>query len=188
MAKNYIISSNSSWPREPWFSTHSGYERPTDRRWRSSGNKKARLPGRGLRYREASRQSLQDATFAVTQVNNNTKGDFIENVSGYSILLISEGKTRDADSIPSKAKEQQQDGQRERRKRKARERCKKGKMKGLLTDLHQPPDRHAKALKEAGLPSKGLWSLSHRNKAKRISQSEMKPDESKLTMLDLRET
>lgn len=186
--ENYIMSFNSSWLREPWFTTHSGYERPAERRWRSSGNKKARLPGREPRHREDSRQSLLDATLAVTQVNNNTKGEFVENVLGYSILLISEDKTRNEDSMPNEAKEQQQAGQRERRKRKAPERCKKGKREGLLTDLHQPPEGHAKALREAGLPSKGLWSLSHRNKAKRISQSEMKPDENKLAMLDLRET
>jgi len=41
----------------------------------------------------------------VTQINNNTKDEFVENVLRYSILLISEDKTRNEDSMLNKAKE-----------------------------------------------------------------------------------
>jgi hypothetical protein len=99
--------------------------------------------------------------------------------------LISEDK-KDAGSVPSKAKEQQQARQKQRRKCKARGRHKNGKRKDQSTDLHPPPEGHAKAFKEAGLPSKSLWSLSHRNEARRISQLEAEPDKSKLMMFDLR--
>jgi len=89
-----------------------------------------------LRHKEVSRQSLLDVTLAVTQMNNNTKDEFVENVLKYSILLISEDKMRNKDSMFNKAKEQQQAEQRERRKRKVSKRCKKEKRESLLTDLH----------------------------------------------------
>lgn len=79
MTKNYIPS-KSIWPHEPWFSTHTGYESPVDRRRRTSGNEITRSPAAGsgsrqLRHREASRQVHTDAPLAATQMNNYTKGD-----------------------------------------------------------------------------------------------------------------
>ena len=44
--------------------------------------------------------------------------------------------------------------------------------------------RIERVLKEAGFSSSGLWSLSQRNRARRILQSETKPDESKLVLFD----
>ena len=61
----------------------------------------------------------------------------------------------------------------------------------LLTNPRQLDEKNVTRLRdiyrlEAGLPSKGLWSLSHRNKARRISQVEMEPDTSKLNLFDSR--
>ncbi len=41
----------------------------------------------------------------MTQVNNNIKGELIKNILRYSILLISEDKTRNKDLILNKVKE-----------------------------------------------------------------------------------
>jgi len=93
---------------------------------------------------------------------------------------------KDAASVPSNTKDQLQARQQERRRRNARGRQKKEKRKEQLADVHLPSEEQAKAFKEAGLRSKGLWSLSHRNKARRISRLEPEPDKSKLIMFDLR--
>jgi len=58
------------------------------------------------------------------------------------MIMISEDK-KDAGSVPSKAKEQQQARQQQRRKRKARGRHKKGKRKDQSTDLRPPPDKRS---------------------------------------------
>lgn len=87
--------------------------------------------------------------------------------------------------MPSKTKEQRQ-AHRQQRKHKAQRRPNKGERKDESAELHRPLGVQAKAFKEAGLPSKGLWSLSHRNKARRISQVEAEPDKSRLIMFDLR--
>ncbi len=99
--------------------------------------------------------------------------------------MISEDGKKNAGSVPSKAKEQKRAWQQQRRKCQVREGHKKGKRKDQPTDLHLPPEGRAKAFKDAGLPSKTLWSLSYRNKARRISQLEAEPDKSKLIMFDL---
>ena len=88
--------------------------------------------------------------------------------------------------MPSTAKDQDQAPQQGRRKRKAKGRRRKEEREDRRTHLHRPPEGHAKAFNEAGLPSKGFWSFSNRNKGRRIAQSEAEPDESKLIMLDLR--
>ncbi len=95
-----------------------------------------------------------------------------------------EDEKKSPGSMPKKAKEQRQARQQRRRKRKVRGRRKKGKSERLLTDLYQPPEEHTKAFKEAGLPSKGFWSLSHRNKARTISQLEVESNKGKLIMFD----
>ena len=98
-------------------------------------------------------------------------------------LIVEDGK-KDEALVLSKANATS--STKRRRRRKAQKRRKKEKRKEPLTDVHPPLEGHAKAFKEAGLPSKGFWSLSHRNRAKRISQLEVEPDQSKLTMFDLR--
>lgn len=157
-----------------WFSTHTGHERSLDRRRRTSGNEITRSPAAGsgsgqLKYREAGRQVHTDTLLAATQVNKYTKDE-----------------KREAGSVPSKTKEHQQARRQQRRKHKAQERRNKRKRKDKSTALHGPPEGKAKAFKEAGLPSKGLWTLSHRNKAKRISQMEAEPDKNKLILFKLR--
>lgn len=98
-------------------------------------------------------------------------------------LIVEDGK-KDEVLVPSKAKAASLT---KRRRRKAQERQKKEKKKEELADVHPPLEGHAKAYKGAGLPSKGFWFLSHRNRARRISQLEVEPDQSKLIMFDLRE-
>jgi len=95
-----------------------------------------------------------------------------------------EDEKKSPGSMPKKVKEQRQARQQRQRKRKVRGRGKNGKSEHLLMNLRQPPEEHTKAFKEAGLPSKGFWPLSHRNKARTISQLEMESDKSKLIMFD----
>ena len=57
------------------------------------------------------------------------------------------------------------------------------KLKGGITKGREWTDRqHC-----IGLPSKGLWSLSHRKDARIISQMEAELDKSKLSIFDLGE-
>lgn len=85
MAKNYIPS-RSSWPHEPGFPSHTGYEQSVDQWWRTSDNENARSPaaqsvGRRLRHRKPSRQVHTNALVAATQVKDYTKGGFVQRLS-----------------------------------------------------------------------------------------------------------
>ncbi|CAF9905810.1 MAG: hypothetical protein HETSPECPRED_005956 [Heterodermia speciosa] len=83
--------------------------------------------------------------------------------------------------------EQARRQQKQEQKRRARRRRKKAKGKDKSTaSSHQLPGGRAKAFQDAGLPSKGFWTLSQRNRAKRISQMEEEPDQGKLVLFDLR--
>jgi len=156
MAKNYTISSKSRWPRDPWFSTHTGYEESPDRRSRISDIVKARSGaaqscGQELGH-EAGRQTRTDATFPVTHANHKTKGNIIGRIfQTVPISLICAESKRNADSRPSTAKEKQQALRREGRKRKAGQRRQKRKRDDILTDVHRPSEGRPEALKAAGL-------------------------------------
>ncbi len=85
MAKNYGPT-RSSWPNEPLYSSYNGYERPVDRRQRTSGNEAAdslatRSGGRHLRHKETTGQVDIDALLAATQVNNCSKGEFVKRLT-----------------------------------------------------------------------------------------------------------
>ena len=59
--KNSKMTQKTSRSHEPWFSTHTGYERSMDRRWRTISNGITRSPAAGsgsgqLKHREVSRQ------------------------------------------------------------------------------------------------------------------------------------
>lgn len=76
----------SSWLHEPWFSTHTGYERLVDKRRGTSSNNMTRSCAAGsdrrqLKYRESSRQAHTDAPLAATQVNNCTIGEWVRRLT-----------------------------------------------------------------------------------------------------------
>ena len=79
MVKNNIPT-RSRWLYGDWFSTHTGYERPADRRKGIHGSESAeptaaRPGGQPLRHRQP-RYSHTDAPIAATSINYNTIGEF----------------------------------------------------------------------------------------------------------------
>ena len=192
MAEN--ISTRSRWLCEPWISSYQRYERPVVRGYRKSGDDTAEVPTtRSVveqpRHNGTSTEVDTNVQKAVTQVNNCTKDEFSK-LQKYAAggRLISIDKSKGISSLSDKKTEQRQARRRRRRrrKRKAQGTHREWKSKPDPSKSHRPLDGHADAFKEAGLPSKRLWSYSQRNKARRISQRDTEPDKSRLVFFDLR--
>ena len=191
MAEN--ISTRSCWLREPWISSYHQYERPVVRGHRKSGDDTAEVPttrpvGEQLRHNGTNREADINAQGVVTQESNCTKDEFSK-LREYAAggKLISIDKSNDISSVSGKKTEQRQARRRRRRrKRKVQRTHREWKSNSDPSKSHRPLDGHADALKEAGLPSKRLWSYSQRNKARRIARREAEPDESRLMLFDLR--
>ena len=191
MVQSYIPS-KSRRSYEPWSLIHTRYKRSVDQRPRTSGKRDIRSSaaksGSGqLKHKETCRLIQTHAPLAATQVSNYTKGELVRRlIQVVRGKLISEDKKREAVSVLNEKKKHLQARRQQRRKHNAEERCNKSKRKSQCTALHRPPGGNTKAFQEAGFPSKSLWNLSHRNKAKGISQIELEPDKSKLILYDLR--
>ncbi len=142
MVKNYTIPFNSRWSRDPWFSTHTGYEESPDRRPRKSDTKNARSgTAQYCGQEQEQKVTLTDAILPATQANHHGKGDIVgRKFQTIPVSLRGAENKKNAESRPNTAK-QKQKARRQERKHRAWQKREKRKRDDLLINVHQPSEK-----------------------------------------------
>lgn len=116
---------------------------------------------------EAGKQAVTAPFSAVSLQPDSPEGDIVQRLHSSPRGRLGKDKKNVAVSRSIQSNKRQESRRQEQKRRRIRQRQNNRKGNHGSTAPYGPPERQTRAFKEAGLPSKGLWKLSHRNKAER---------------------